>query len=86
MRSPRALVAKFETLKPLFVACTNNNILASDLYRFPRVIKELTNFYGSKGERLINYLTELNYAKDVLGFTILDAKGLVLLSQCLPDC
>lgn len=85
MRSPRALVAKFETLKPLFVACTNNNILASDLYRFPRVIKALPNFYGSKGERLINYLTELNYAKDVLGFTILDAKGLVLLSQCLPD-
>lgn len=85
VRSARSLVYKFETLKPLFVACTDNGIVASELYKYPNVIKNLANYYSARGHRVISYLNSLSYAKDQLGFIILDEDGMKLLSETLPS-
>ena len=53
MRSARSLVFRFESIKPLFVACTDNGVLASELYKFPKVIKDVANYYSARGNRLI---------------------------------
>lgn len=81
----KTLVFKFETLKPLFVACTDHNIVASDLSRFPEVIKDISTYYKSRKSHLVSYLYDLNYAADKLGFNILDDNGMKLLSEVVPN-
>jgi len=85
VRSARSLVYKFESIKPLFVACTDNGVLASELHKFPRVIKDAANYYSARGNRVIAYLNALSFAKDQLGFTILNEDGMKILSEALPD-
>lgn len=85
VRSARSLVYKFESIKPLFVACTDNGIIASELSKFPRVIESVASYYSARGNRLISYLSVLTYAKKELGFTILDESGLKILSSALPN-
>lgn len=85
VRSARSLVSKFESIKPLFVACTDNGVLAAELHKFPRVIKDVANYYSARGNRVIAYLNALSFAKDQLGFTILNEDGMKILSEALPD-
>lgn len=85
VRSASSLVHKFESMKPLFVACTDHGILASELYKFPNVIKEAANYYSSRGYRVISYLNSLSFANDKLGLTILDQEGMKTFSETLPD-
>lgn len=84
-RSAKALVYKFETIKPLFVACTDANILITDLHKYPKVIEFISKYYKQRGNRLIDCLHSLLIAKDSLGFTILDASGIKLLANVLPS-
>ena len=85
VRSARSLVYKFESIKPLFVACTDNGVLASELNKFPRVIQDTANYYSARGNRVISYLNALSFAKDQLGFTILNEDGMKILSEALSD-
>ncbi|RDL42576.1 hypothetical protein DN730_18940 [Marinomonas piezotolerans] len=85
VRSARSLVYKFESIKPLFVACTDNGIVATDLYKFPRVIQDVASYYSARGNRLISYLNALSYAEDQLGFTLLNEKGMKIFSEALPN-
>lgn len=85
IRSAKALVYKFETIKPLFVACTDNGILVTELNKYPMVIKGLKNYYNARADRLINCLDSLNIAKSSLGFSILDKHGLLTLIETLPS-
>ncbi|NDV92977.1 hypothetical protein GTH32_17550 [Alteromonas sp. 345S023] len=85
VRAASSLVHKFESMKPLFVACTDHGILASELYKFPNVIKEAANYYSSRGYRVISYLDSLSFANDKLGLTILDQEGMKTFSETLPD-
>lgn len=85
VRSAGTLLHKFDTIKPLFVACTDNSVLASELYKFPKVIKDVANYYPSRGNRLIAYLNALIFAREQLGFTILNEDGMKILSEALPD-
>ncbi|WP_282109270.1 hypothetical protein [Shewanella algicola] len=85
VRSARSLVFKFESIKPLFVACTDNGIVVSELYKFPRVIQDVASYYSTRGNRLISYLNALSYAEDQLGFTLLNEKGMKILSEALPN-
>ena len=85
VRSARSLVYKFESIKPLFVACTDNGIVATDLYKFPRVIQDVASYYSARGNRLISYLNALSYAEDQLGFTVLNEKGMKILSEALTN-
>lgn len=81
----KTLVFRFETIKPLFVACTDQNIIASELYRFPEVIKGISSYYTSRKNYLMSYLNDLSYVGDTLGFNILDENGMKLLSEILPN-
>lgn len=85
VRSASSLVFRFESIKPLFVACTDNGILASDLHKFPRVIKDVANYYSGRGNRLISYLNALTYARAELGFTILNEDGMKVFSGVVPE-
>jgi len=83
MRSVKALVFRFETIKPLFVACTDAGILVTDLNRYPKVIEKLTNYYKTRANRLIDCLHSLFIARQSLGFSILDESGMKLLSSVI---
>ncbi|MAZ25803.1 MAG: hypothetical protein CL868_01835 [Cytophagaceae bacterium] len=83
IRSPKALVYKFETIKPLFVACTDAGILATELYRFPKIIENLGRYYKQRSNRLIECLHSLFISRDVLGFSVIDESGIKLLSSVL---
>jgi len=85
VRSTRSLVYKFESIKPLFVACTDSGVLASELHKFPRVIKDVAKYYSARGNRVIACLNALSYAKEQLGFTILNEDGMKILSESLPS-
>lgn len=85
VRSASSLVHKFEAIKPLFVACTDKGVLASELYKFPIIIKEAASYFSYRGTRVISYLNALSFAKDKLGLTILDQEGMRIFSEALPD-
>lgn len=85
IRSARALVYKFETIKPLFVACSDAGIMVTDLYKYPKVIESLSNYYNKRSNRLIDCLHSLLIAKEHLGFYILDERGIASLSNLLSS-
>lgn len=80
-RSPGALVYKFETIKPLFVACSDAGVLATDLYKHPKVIEEIAGYYKKRSDRVIDCLHSLFIARERLGFSLLDENGIKLLSS-----
>jgi len=82
--SAKALVFRFESIKPLFVACSDNGVLITELSKFPKVIEDVANYYPSRGDRLISYLHILHYSRAELGFSILDDDGLKFLATVLP--
>jgi len=79
------LVHKFEAIKPLLFACSNNGISATELSKFPEVIKDVASYYSSRAAKLITYLSALTYAKKELGFVILEKDDLKTLSDLLPN-
>ncbi len=84
VRSASSLVNRFEMIKPVFVACTDKNILVSELFKFPRVIEEAASNYSTRGNRIVSLLNSLFCAQEKLGFTILDEDGLKIFSESLP--
>jgi len=83
IRSVKSLVYKFETIKPLFVACTAAGILVTDLNRYPKLIEKLAEYYKKRAVRLIDCLHSLFIVRHSLGFSILDESGMKLLSSVL---
>lgn len=81
VRSSRALVYRFETIKPLFVACTDSNIVVTELHKHPQVIESITRYYNKRAHRVIDCLHSLLVAKKRLGFLILDKDGIAQLSN-----
>lgn len=81
VRTPKALVYKFETMKPLFVACTDAKISVADLMKYPKVIEAVAGCYKKRASRLIETLHSLWIAKESLGFLILDKDGIALLNS-----
>ncbi|MGP9705969.1 hypothetical protein [Psychrobacter sp. AOP31-E1-50] len=74
--NPTSLVFKFEAIKPLFVFCSHNNILASQLSDFPDLIRELASNPKIRVEHLTTYLNDLMFVSEMIGFNILDQKGM----------
>lgn len=83
IRSARALVYRFETIKPLFVACTEAGIVVTELNKYPKVIESLSNYYRKRSHRLIDCLHSLLIAKERLSFSILDENQIARLSSIL---
>ena len=84
--SATSLASRHTSLKPLFVACSEAGILASNLSRFPRVIDVVASrFVKANANRTFGLLHILHEARDELGFELLDATGLKQLSARLPE-
>lgn len=81
--SARTLVSKFETIKLIFVVCSEQKILASKLSEYPEIIRMCAERYQSRDGHLISYLNEILFSKEYLGFTILDHEGLNIFAKYL---
>lgn len=85
INSGRTLLSKFEQILPLFNHCSENNILASDLYRFPLLLAELPkNIRPYNATPLVNMLHDLWEKRELLGFRILDTNQIRELAKCFP--
>lgn len=85
-RTPGSLIGKVLAIKPIFVVCTEEHILASDLMRFPNVIDKVAQALApSKFGDAITYLHDLLDAQDALGFCLFDKPGLARLAKLQPD-
>lgn len=84
-RNAGTLASKFSTIKPLFVACTQAKILATDLARFPPVLERFAqSLHTSKFAYAITILHDLLDAKDDIGYSLVDKDGLARLSTLAP--
>lgn len=85
-RGARTLKGRFDMMRQLFVACSREGILASNLMRFPKVIDCLFNVIpkSRSGEFLV-LLHELFERRDILGFTLLDRRGISRLAASVPE-
>lgn len=85
-RTAGALLFKFTNIKPLFVVCSREGILASDLMRFESVIDQVAaELPPSKFYDAIVILHDLLDAREHLGFYLLDQDGLARLAKQQPD-
>lgn len=85
LRSAKTILVRFSNLRPLFVLCSREGVLASDLRRFPLVADKLPDvFMPSAMEAVLSSLHELSAHKDDLGFELLDMKGMARLAAALP--
>jgi len=84
-RTAKSFCGKVATIKPLFVACSQQGIVATDLTRFEAVIDQIAVLIPpSKFDAAITVLHELLDAKEHLGFCLLDRDGLARLSRLGP--
>lgn len=85
-RTAATLKHKFTTIRPLFVVCSREGILASDLMRFDAMIDKVaaglppSNFY-----KAVAILHDLLDASEHLGFCLLNQDGLARLAKLQPE-
>lgn len=73
-------------LRKVIAICSANNILASDLSRYPSVIEKVAQATTpSNYGRLIAELERLRDARDFLGFELLDQAGIQRLKALQPE-
>jgi hypothetical protein len=85
-RTATTFANKFAVIKPLFVACTRQGIVATDLYRFEAVIDEVaTLFPPSKFDYAVSVLHDLFDAREHLGFCLVDRSILARLAKLSPE-
>ncbi|WP_454838357.1 hypothetical protein [Pseudomonas mohnii] len=69
-------------LKPFFVTCTKNNILGTDLLRYPNVIESISSSMKSDRARALRSLLHLLWEwREEIGFVLLDPPAI---KQLLP--
>lgn len=85
-RGCRGLKTRFDQIRKLFVLCSQEGILASELAHFPRVIDRLPSVLQvSRAGELLGLLHELYERRDALGFVLLDRGGLARLAASIPE-
>lgn len=85
-RAPASLEDKINRIKPIFVVCAEERIVATDLMRFPKVVDKVARALApSKFYNAVTILHELLDARDDLGFCLLDKDGLARLATFQPD-
>lgn len=84
-RAASSLAGKVTSIKPLFVACTQQGIVATDLMRFEMVIDHVAaSLAPSNFDKALVILHELLDAREQLGFCLLDRDGLARLAKLAP--
>jgi len=72
--------------RQIIQVCSNNKILASELWRYPAVIDQLSQTLApSTYDVVVAELERLRDARDFLGFELLDAAGIQRLKAAQPD-
>ena len=73
-------------IRQIVKVCSDNNILASDLWRYPAVIDKVAQTLApSNYHNIVAVLDRLRDARDFLGFELLDAAGIQRLKAAQPD-
>lgn len=86
VRTAGALRSRFVPFRALFVLCSQEGVLASDLARFPAVADRLPKTIpASQAEGALQLLHRLYEQRDQLGFTLLDRAGLSRFEAALPE-
>lgn len=86
VRNAGTLVSKFVQIKKIFVLCSSNGILVSDLGRFPVIAEQIAEIVPpSHSGGLLTLLHDLYQNKETLGFTVLDRIGLIRLEATLSS-
>ena len=82
----RGLKTRFNQIRQLFVLCTQEGILASELSQFPHVLDRLPKLLqASRFSATLALMHELYEKRDVLGFIILNRAGLACLTAAMPN-
>lgn len=85
VQSAVTLKARVAQIRPLAVVCSEQNILISELSRFPNVIDTVAaQTRSSDGPLMIGLLHRLYAHREALGFVILDEDGIRRLSGKIP--
>lgn len=80
-RNPGTLKDKVAAIKPIFVVCTQERIVATDLMLFPKVIDKVARELApSRFDKIITILHELMDARDDIGICLFEKAGLVRLA------
>lgn len=86
VKTVNTLLAIAMALRQIIALCSANNILASDLSRYPALIDKVAQTLApSTYKRIIGELEGLRDARDFLGFELLDAAGIQRLKAAQPD-
>lgn len=85
-RGYRALKARFDQVRRLFVLCAQERVIASELSHFPRVSDRLPDIVkASRASEFLALLHELYEQREALGFVLLDRAGLARLASAIPQ-
>ena len=77
---------KFTVIRAVIAVCSRNKINASALSRYPRVLEQISSAIApSRHGPTISEFHRLYDVRGVLGFCILDPRGLKRLSELQPD-
>ena len=72
--------------RQIIQVCSDNKILASDLWRYPAVIDQLAQMLApSTYDKVVAEMERLRDVRDFLGFELLDAAGILRLKAAQPD-
>lgn len=82
IRTPNTLASRFTVMRGIFVFCTQQGILASELTRYPRVAEQLIKIIRpSVASRTITILHEIWEERELLGDYLLDPGSIKELSR-----
>ncbi|MDA0558331.1 hypothetical protein [Burkholderia pseudomallei] len=85
-RAPGTIKNRFTQVRAVVALCSQNEINAASLMRFPKVLERLPDVIASsKWEETIAVLHRLYDAREALGFTIVDATALKRLAEVAND-
>lgn len=80
------LKTRFNSVRALFILCSNEGITASELMRFPVIADKIPSVFApSSADSALTLLHALYEQRDQLGFTLLDREGLTRLEAALPE-
>lgn len=84
VRSTATLRSRFAQIRRLFFLCSSESILASQLWRFPRLADRIPELIpSSQAGEMLRLLHIIYEQRDVIGFKILDREGLVRLEAAI---
>jgi hypothetical protein len=84
VQTAQTLARKHVAIKPIFCACSDAGIVASELQRFPKVIEAVAaRITKGNGRKVLWLLHDLWTFRDILGFEILNQEGIAYLSTLI---